>query len=56
MALMVLKANGFSLNQLFTEAILIHPSNSDIMQLGGLVKGPISELPLGLALMCGTAE
>lgn len=55
MAFMVLKSSGFSLSQLFSQAILIHPAKSAIMQPGELIKGPVSALSLGLALMFGTA-
>ena len=55
MALMVMKATGFSFNTLFTEAMAVHPKGAAIMQPGGLVKDPISALSLGLGLMFGTA-
>jgi len=55
MAIMVMKATGFSFNKLFTEAMAVHPKGSAIMQPGGLVKDPISALSLGLGLMFGTA-
>ncbi|MBU6519142.1 cation acetate symporter [Pantoea sp. B270] len=55
MAIMVMKATGFSFNTLFTEAMAVHPKGSAIMQPGGLVKDPISALSLGLGLMFGTA-
>ncbi|KAA6098833.1 MULTISPECIES: cation acetate symporter [Pantoea] len=55
MAIMVMKATGFSFNRLFTEAMAVHPKGSAIMQPGGLVKDPISALSLGLGLMFGTA-
>ncbi|ADU67652.1 cation/acetate symporter ActP [Pantoea sp. At-9b] len=55
MAIMVMKAAGFSFNTLFTEAMAVHPKGAAIMQPGGLVKDPISALSLGLALMFGTA-
>ncbi|WP_367396006.1 cation acetate symporter [Pantoea sp. Ep11b] len=55
MAVMVMKATGFSFNTLFTEAMAVHPKGSAIMQPGGLVKDPISALSLGLGLMFGTA-
>ncbi|KTR88917.1 cation acetate symporter [Pantoea dispersa] len=55
MAIMVMKATGFSFNTLFTEAMAAHPKGSAIMQPGGLVKDPISALSLGLGLMFGTA-
>jgi cation/acetate symporter len=55
MAIMVMKATGFSFNTLFTEAMAVHQKGSAIMQPGGLVKDPISALSLGLGLMFGTA-
>ncbi len=55
MAIMVMKATGFSFNTLFTEAMAVHPKGSAIMQPGGLVKDPVSALSLGLGLMFGTA-
>ncbi|MGK3128705.1 cation acetate symporter [Pantoea sp. C8B4] len=55
MAIMVMKATGFSFNTLFTEAMAAHPKGAAIMQPGGLVKDPISALSLGLGLMFGTA-
>ncbi|MEB5972231.1 cation acetate symporter [Pantoea dispersa] len=55
MAIMVMKATGFSFNRLFTEAMAVHPKGAAIMQPGGLVKDPISALSLGLGLMFGTA-
>ncbi|MXP59345.1 cation acetate symporter [Pantoea sp. Taur] len=55
MAIMVMKAIGFSFNTLFTEAMAVHPKGAAIMQPGGLVKDPISALSLGLGLMFGTA-
>ena len=55
MAFMVMKHVGFSFNNLFTEAMAVHPKGSAIMSPGGLVKDPISALSLGLGLMFGTA-
>ncbi len=55
MAIMVMKATGFSFNTLFTQAMAVHPKGAAIMQPGGLVKDPISALSLGLGLMFGTA-
>jgi cation/acetate symporter len=48
MAFMVMKHVGFSFNNLFTEAMAVHPKGSAIMSPGGLVKDPISALSLGL--------
>ncbi|UFH50894.1 cation acetate symporter [Pseudomonas sp. KNUC1026] len=55
MALMVMKSVNFDFNQLFAEAIKVHPKGEAIMSPGGLVKDPISAFSLGLALMFGTA-
>lgn len=55
MAVMVMKATGFSFNTLFTEAMAVHPKGIAIMRPGGLVNDPISALSLGLGLMFGTA-
>ncbi|MFH8133074.1 cation acetate symporter [Pantoea osteomyelitidis] len=55
MAIMVMKAAGFSFNTLFTEAMAVHPKGIAIMRPGGLVHDPISALSLGLGLMFGTA-
>lgn len=55
MAFMVMKHVGFSFNNLFTEAMAVHPKGTAIMSPGGLVQDPISALSLGLGLMFGTA-
>lgn len=55
MAIMVMKTVGFSFNNLFTQAMAVHPKGIEIMRPGGLVKDPISALSLGLGLMFGTA-
>ncbi|KAG8153776.1 cation acetate symporter [Burkholderia catarinensis] len=55
MALMVLNHFGFSLNALFSQAILEHPKHAAIMRPGGLVSDPVSAVSLGLALIFGTA-
>jgi cation/acetate symporter len=55
MALMVLGRFGFSLNALFSQAILAHPKHLTIMSPGGLVSDPVSAVSLGLALIFGTA-
>ncbi|WP_017347315.1 cation acetate symporter [Pantoea sp. A4] len=55
MAIMVMKAAGFSFNTLFSEAMAVHAKGEAIMRPGGLVKDPISALSLGLGLMFGTA-
>ena len=55
MAIMVLSRFGFSLNALFSQAILAHPKHAAIMRPGGLVSDPVSAVSLGLALIFGTA-
>ncbi|MGF6782163.1 cation acetate symporter [Paraburkholderia sp. GAS334] len=55
MAVIVLSRFGFSLNALFSQAILAHPKHGAIMSPGGLVSDPISAVSLGLALIFGTA-
>ena len=55
MAIMVLERFGFSLNALFSQAILAHPKHLAIMSPGGLVSDPVSAVSLGLALIFGTA-
>nr|WP_024965961.1 cation/acetate symporter ActP [Pantoea sp. IMH] len=55
MAIMVMKTVGFSFNNLFTQAMAVHPKGIAIMSPGGLVNDPISALSLGLGLMFGTA-
>src|SRR5471032_668114 len=55
MAFMVLERFGFSLNALFSQAILAHPKHLAIMSPGGLVSDPVSAISLGLALVFGTA-
>lgn len=40
MAFMVMKHVGFSFNNLFTEAMAVHPKGEAIMSPGGLVKRP----------------
>ncbi len=55
MAIMVMKAAGFSFSSLFSQAMAVHPKGAAIMRPGGLVSDPISALSLGLGLMFGTA-
>ncbi len=64
-AILVLIKFNFSLEQLFGEAVKIHPKTvvdgvagakpAAIMGPGSLIKDPISAISLGLALMFGTA-
>lgn len=55
MAFMVMSRFGFSMNALFSQAILAHPKHAAIMSPGGLVSDPVSAVSLGLALIFGTA-
>ncbi|MCY0852584.1 cation/acetate symporter ActP [Cupriavidus sp. D39] len=55
MAFMVLSRFGFSLDALFSQAILAHGKHAAIMSPGGLVSDPVSAVSLGLALIFGTA-
>ncbi|MGO4325971.1 cation/acetate symporter ActP [Cupriavidus sp. 2TAF22] len=55
MAFMVLSRFGFSLNALFSQAIVAHGKHAAIMSPGGLVSDPVSAVSLGLALIFGTA-
>src|SRR5258708_7508044 len=55
MSFLILWHFGFSLEALFREAVTLHPKAAAIMAPGGLVKGPISAMSLGLALIFGTA-
>jgi cation/acetate symporter len=54
MAFVVMKMVGFSVENLFSQAINIK-NDSSIMSPGGLVSDPISAISLGIALMFGTA-
>ncbi len=55
LAFMVLYKSGFSLNNLFSEAVAVHEKGMAIMAPGTLVSDPVSAISLGLALMFGTA-
>lgn len=55
MAFMVLSRFGFSLDNLFSQAIAAHARADAIMRPGGLVSDPVSAVSLGLALIFGTA-
>ncbi len=55
MAFMVLARFGFSLENLFSTAINVHPKHQAIMMPGTFVSGPIDALSLGMALIFGTA-
>lgn len=54
-AFLVMASVGFSLSELFTQAVAVHSKGTSIMEPGGLVKDPISAISLGMALMFGTA-
>lgn len=45
----------FSLENLFTQAIAVHPDGIKLMAPGGLLPDPVSAISLGMALMFGTA-
>lgn len=55
MAIAVLFMMDFSFEELFSQAVSVHPSGIEIMSPGGLVSDPISAISLGMALMFGTA-
>lgn len=55
MSFMILKAYGFSFENMFQAATKVHEKGEAIMAPGGLVKNPIDALSLGVALMFGTA-
>jgi cation/acetate symporter len=55
MAVAALAAFNFSPEEMFRQAVEIHPKGDDIMAPGSLVKDPINAISLGLALMFGTA-
>ncbi|MFP4487025.1 MAG: sodium:solute symporter family transporter, partial [Campylobacterales bacterium] len=55
MALMVLYLTGFSLNDLFEQAVNTTGRTEAILAPGGLVSDPISAISLGIALIFGVA-
>ncbi|MBK1644801.1 cation acetate symporter [Thiocapsa imhoffii] len=55
MAVAALSYFNFSPEQMFQQAVEIHPGGAAIMEPGSLVKDPINAISLGLALMFGTA-
>ena len=55
MAFMVLMHVDFDLNNLFQQAVDVHPKGLEILSPGGLVSDPISAISLGIALIFGTA-
>jgi cation/acetate symporter len=55
MTIMVMAHFGFDFDELFRQAVQVHPKGEAIMSPGGLVSDPISAISLGIALMFGTA-
>ena len=55
MAVAALATFGYSPEEMFRQAVAIHPKADAIMGPGTLVKDPINAISLGLALMFGTA-
>ena len=55
MAIMVLSSVDFNFEQLFSQAIEIHPKSEAIMAPGGLITDAYSAISLAVALMLGTA-
>ena len=55
LAFFVLKNYSFSLNELLSEATVIHESKELILYPGKLISDPISAISLGVALIFGTA-
>ena len=55
LAFFVLKNYSFSLNELLSEATVIHQSKELILYPGKLISDPISAISLGVALIFGTA-
>ena len=53
--LMAMSHFDFSLENLFSQAVAMHPDGIKLMAPGGLVPDPISAISLGMALMFGTA-
>ncbi|BCU06305.1 cation acetate symporter [Allochromatium tepidum] len=55
MAVAALSTFGFSPEEMFRQAVEIHPKALAIMSPGSLVTDPVNAISLGLALMFGTA-
>ncbi len=53
--LMAMSHFDFSLENLFSQAVAMHPEGLKLMAPGGLVPDPVSAISLGMALMFGTA-
>ncbi len=54
-AYLVLRAFGFSVDEMFAKGVAVHPKHAAIMRPGVLVADPVSAISLGIALMFGTA-
>ncbi|WP_433705382.1 cation acetate symporter [Paraburkholderia sacchari] len=55
MAVLALAHFGFSTNEMFRQAVNVHPGALSIMAPGKLIRDPLNALSLGIALMFGTA-
>jgi cation/acetate symporter len=55
MAVLALGHFGFSPNEMFRQAVSVHPGALGIMGPGKLIRDPLNALSLGIALMFGTA-
>ncbi len=55
MAVVALSTFGYSPEEMFRQAVEVHPKAAEIMSPGSLVTDPINAISLGLALMFGTA-
>ncbi|MBK1722654.1 cation acetate symporter [Thiocystis violacea] len=55
MAIAALATFGFSPEEMFRQAVEVHPKGIAIMSPGSLVTDPVNAISLGLALMFGTA-
>ncbi|CAB3798502.1 Cation/acetate symporter ActP [Paraburkholderia caffeinitolerans] len=55
MAVLALAHFGFSPNEMFRQAVNVHPGALSIMAPGKLIRDPLNALSLGIALMFGTA-
>ncbi|MFD1554362.1 cation acetate symporter [Paraburkholderia silviterrae] len=55
MAVLALAHFGFSPNEMFRQAVDVHPGALSIMAPGKLIRDPLNALSLGIALMFGTA-
>ncbi|WP_321929517.1 cation acetate symporter [Paraburkholderia guartelaensis] len=55
MAVLALAHFGFSANEMFRQAVNVHPGALSIMAPGKLIRDPLNALSLGIALMFGTA-